>query len=1211
MAVSLSVDGPLVCVVGLGGVGSHCAHALVRAGLHQLRLVDFDRVSLSSLNRHAVATRRDVGLSKVAVCAEHFRAINPRCQIDVRDTMYTADASPELLQGPPQVVVDCIDDLATKADLLTACVAQGIPCLSALGSGAKSDALSLCVVEGLQDIENDPLATKLRKIFSTRPVDVSAITFVYSTQKPQRKLLPLSDEQRAAPEEFGNVANFRLRVIPVMGSQPAAEGIVLGMQTLQLLKPSWAYCPRPVAAPRRPMVERYLEELRQREKADVNVTVSEASFIVQEAWHGRSAFSGPGRGTGAATGQHLTLARWDPELPLDAGNIVLVSDQEAASHQSPHNVDAKTRERIEHILDQTKQRLGQLQGVNPAIFVQKKDGAGAAEQRYVWEGTEARDADAEALIAEQLSRSSAFFGTEGQTKVSQCFVVVVGLGALGSAAASMLARAGIKKLRLVDGATYSVGSCHAVSEASDAGIPKVEACRRKFQTIFPHCKIETITSFIDSSDLLAAPLDGQKPSLILECTSSLHLKRKVLRAAAAADIPVITATVTGSTDPTRITVAPLKDVYASPAAVRLRLSMDKELTGKEKIDVVHTQEAHHWMQKVELSCGLVKLFSGTVVAAVALCRLTGETLPEAQPPGLMSVWKKLRRACQQKYHPMDIPDTLALGCLAEQLWRGRCVLSDTPGTHASTGLCLTKWDVSKPVSLDNLVLMTEEEAAAHDSAAEKTGSLPEDVLDELERSVDSRRVQVHRILEHLNRHLEGSPDPPHPGQPCARRHSSGVTWHSSRIPSSVFCGLAGSLCLGLALGLRPSTRQLQWWSRVSALSLASAIAVCGAGQLWRRSLTWHPLPDSQHSDGEKRKAGFSGLVGNTPLIELRSLSQATGCRILAKAEFLNPGGCQKDRAALHIIAAAEHSGSLRPGGTIVEGTSGSTGISLSLAAAERGYSVHIVMPDDQASEKVALIERFGAKVELVRPASITSPEHYVNIARSRAAELNDQPESRGAIFADQFENLANLEAHFKGTGPEIWAQCDRSVDAFVMSAGTGGTISGVGSFLKSVCPDVHVCLVDVAGSSLYNKVVHGVLYTGEQAERTTRRHRTDTIAEGIGIDRLTLNLAQGLPTHNGGKPCIDDAVKVSDQEALDMAHHLLSHEGIFIGSSAAVNCAGAVKVARRLGPGHTVVTILCDNGLRHLTKFYNPSAWADFGLTPPQEHERIDLSFIS
>eukprot|EP00971_Amphidinium_carterae_P336265 6472524-Amphidinium_carterae.1 len=205
------------------------------------------------------------------------------------------------------------------------------------------------------------------------------------------------------------------------------------------------------------------------------------------------------------------------------------------------------------------------------------------------------------------------------------------------------------------------------------------------------------------------------------------------------------------------------------------------------------------------------------------------------------------------------------------------------------------------------------------------------------------------------------------------------------------------------------------------------------------------------------------------------------------------------------------------------------------------------MPDDQAEEKVQLLRRLGAEVELVRPASIVSPDHYVNVARRRAHELD----ATGGLFADQFENLANYKAHFEGTGPELWEQCDHRLDAFVMSAGTGGTIVGTGSFLKQQAPEIGVYLADVPGSSLLRKVTHGVLYAPEQQERTVRRHRTDTIAEGIGLDRLTANFAKGLAEHNPCGGCIDGAVYVSDQEALEMARFLLDHEGLFLGSSAA------------------------------------------------------------
>lgn len=338
-------------------------------------------------------------------------------------------------------------------------------------------------------------------------------------------------------------------------------------------------------------------------------------------------------------------------------------------------------------------------------------------------------------------------------------------------------------------------------------------------------------------------------------------------------------------------------------------------------------------------------------------------------------------------------------------------------------------------------------------------------------------------------------------------------------------------------------------------------------------------------------------------MELRSLSRATGCRVFAKAEFLNPGGTSKDRVALQMIEEAERAGRLRPGGTVVEGTSGSTGIALAALCRARGYRCLIVMPDDQASEKVRLLRQFGAEVEVVKPAGIANPNHYYNRARARAEELEGA--GGNAVFMDQFETAANFRAHYEGTGPEAWAQLREGYglrpDAFVMSAGTGGSLAGVSRCWKERDPRVRVFLVDPPGSALYNKVKHGVCYAAQQRERGVRRHRYDTIAEGIGLDRITANFAEAR---------VDDAFAVSDQEALEMAHFILHREGLFIGSSTAMNLVGAVLAARQLGPGHAVVTVLCDGGHRHLTRFWSPEfvggveglAWP---AAPPE-----DLAFV-
>ncbi|EGS18072.1 cysteine synthase-like protein [Thermochaetoides thermophila DSM 1495] len=330
--------------------------------------------------------------------------------------------------------------------------------------------------------------------------------------------------------------------------------------------------------------------------------------------------------------------------------------------------------------------------------------------------------------------------------------------------------------------------------------------------------------------------------------------------------------------------------------------------------------------------------------------------------------------------------------------------------------------------------------------------------------------------------------------------------------------------------------------------------------------------------------GIEGTIGNTPLVRIRSLSEATGCEILAKAEFLNgAGGSPKDRVALSMIQAAEEQGLLSPGrgDTIYEGTVGSTGISLAVLARARGYKCHICMPDDMAIEKSDLLHHLGATVERVPPAPITDPGHFVNLARTRAKQhtASDSP-SRG-FFADQFESQANYTAHVRTTGPEIYAQTRGQLDAFVAGAGTGGTISGVARYLKleAGLTSVRVVLADPQGSGLYNKIRYGVMYSSTEKEGTRRRHQVDTMVEGIGINRITENF-------EAGRSLIDDAVRVTDEQACKMARWLVEHDGIFIGSSSAVNCVAAVVTAMKLPKGSRVVTILCDSGTRHLSKFW-------------------------
>ncbi|KAG7390356.1 Conserved oligomeric Golgi complex subunit 2 [Phytophthora pseudosyringae] len=421
-------------------------------------------------------------------------------------------------------------------------------------------------------------------------------------------------------------------------------------------------------------------------------------------------------------------------------------------------------------------------------------------------------------------------------------------------------------------------------------------------------------------------------------------------------------------------------------------------------------------------------------------------------------------------------------------------------------------------------------------------------------------------------------------------------------------GLDVQHCNGLQAAiakLSESDNNNLWWH----LSVTVCAAMVGGGHwsasLWRWGLCvtmaslslWKVLELAVSGDAsldrifgkkskkEKYQAGFPGLVGNTPLVELASLSEATGCRILAKAEFLNPGGSSKDRVAKGIVEDAERRGLLKDGGTIVEGTSGSTGISLSLMARARGYRCIIVMPDDQAKEKSQLLEQFGAEVVLVKPASIVNAKHYVNEAKRLARS------TEGGYFTNQFENTANFDSHYASTGPEIWRQTNGTVDAFIMAAGTGGTIAGASAYLKEQNPDVQVFLADPPGSSLYNKVRSNVCYAPQQAETKVRRHRYDTIAEGVGIDRLTENFVLAK---------IDDAFKVTDQEIVEMSRFLLREEGLFVGSSSGLNCVAAVRAARKLGPGHTIVTVLCDSGQRHLTKFWNEQHIREDWLLEPK-----------
>jgi len=322
----------------------------------------------------------------------------------------------------------------------------------------------------------------------------------------------------------------------------------------------------------------------------------------------------------------------------------------------------------------------------------------------------------------------------------------------------------------------------------------------------------------------------------------------------------------------------------------------------------------------------------------------------------------------------------------------------------------------------------------------------------------------------------------------------------------------------------------------------------------------------------------SAAIGNTPLIRLRKASETTGCTILGKAEFMNPGGSVKDRAALAIVRDAERRGVLRKGGLIVEGTAGNTGIGLALVARARGYRTRIVIPETQSREKKEMLRLCGAEVMEVPAVPFRDPNHYVHTAERLAKELADE-EPNGVLYANQWDNCANRQGHYETTGPEIWRQTGGRVDAFVSAIGTGGTLAGVGSFLKEQRPDVVVALADPRGAAMYHWFTHGEL-----------RSEGSSITEGIGQGRVTGNV-------EGAR--VDTAYQIPDEEALPIVFDLLAEEGLCVGGSTGINVAGAIRLARELGPRHTIVTLLCDHGSRYQSKLFDPAFLASRGLPLP------------
>ena len=324
--------------------------------------------------------------------------------------------------------------------------------------------------------------------------------------------------------------------------------------------------------------------------------------------------------------------------------------------------------------------------------------------------------------------------------------------------------------------------------------------------------------------------------------------------------------------------------------------------------------------------------------------------------------------------------------------------------------------------------------------------------------------------------------------------------------------------------------------------------------------------------------GFVGTVGNTPLIKLKAASERTGCTILGKAEFLNPGGSVKDRAALAIIQDAENAGRLRPGGVIVEGTAGNTGIGLALVGNARGYRTVIVIPETQSQEKKDMLRLCGADLRQVPAVPYRDPGNYVHVSQRIAEELA-KSEPNGAIWANQFDNTANRDGHYRTTGPEIWKQTEGKVDGFICSVGTGGTLAGTAMALKERNSGIVIGVADPMGSAIFSHFAHGEL-----------KSEGSSITEGIGQGRVTRNL-EGAP--------VDEPFQITDEEMLPIVFDLLKHEGLCLGGSTGINVMGAIKLAEKLGPGHTIVTILCDGGTRYQSKLFNPTFLKSKGLPVP------------
>jgi cysteine synthase len=333
-------------------------------------------------------------------------------------------------------------------------------------------------------------------------------------------------------------------------------------------------------------------------------------------------------------------------------------------------------------------------------------------------------------------------------------------------------------------------------------------------------------------------------------------------------------------------------------------------------------------------------------------------------------------------------------------------------------------------------------------------------------------------------------------------------------------------------------------------------------------------------------------IGNTPLIKLKQASEATGCTIFGKAEFMNPGQSVKDRAGKQMILEAEKRGELKPGGLVVEGTAGNTGIGLAVVADARGYRTLIVIPETQSQEKKDALRLYGAELVEVPALPYSNPNNYQHVAKRLADQLR-KSEPNGVLFADQWNNLDNLKAHYVSTGPEIWEQTGGNLDGFICSIGTGGTLAGVSAYLREKNKDIVIGVADPRGAAMYEWFKHGQAKASPGA----------SITEGIGLGRVT-------PVIKDAK--VDEAYLIPDEEAVPVIYGLLEHEGLCLGGSTGINVAGAIRLARQLGPGHTIVTVLCDSGNRYQSKLFNPDFMRSKNLPVPQwleKRSKIDVPF--